>query len=401
MPGIAVTFAVTNGGGSVSSASATTDASGVATVTWTLGTVAGQNQLTATAGTLGTITFTATGEAGAAASMTKTAGDNQAGVAGTPVPVPPAVTVKDANGNPKAGVVVTFTVGAGGGTVTGATATTNASGVAAAGSWTLGPTPGVNTLTASSPGLPTVTFTAASASAACAARTAHTIGTTTNGTLAGGDCQLSDGTYLDFFTTTISEAGAYRFQQTAGFNSYLFLATADGSVIAENDDASEGTSNSSIKALLPSGSYLLAANSLPPVQTGDYSISSSAVSTAVTGCEQVYVVRNISTTQNIETGDCLASASGAPPIYADVYDILLRSGQSITVTMASSAIDSYIDIYRITDSGSLVLVASNDNKDASSKDAVVAYTAATSTYYLIAARTAVSAQTGSYTMTIQ
>ena len=120
----------------------------------------------------------------------------------------------------------------------------------------------------------------------------------------------------------------------------------------------------------------------------------------MTGCEQVFVVKNVSTTQNIEAADCLASASGAPPIYADAYDILLRAGQSLTVTMTSSAVDSFIDIFRSTQNG-LVLVASNDNKDGTTKDALLTFTASTSAYYVIAARTAVSAQTAGYTLTIQ
>jgi hypothetical protein len=65
-PGVAVTFAVASGGGAVSGASQTTNASGVATVgSWTLGPVAGVNTLTATAAGAGIsgnpATFSATG----------------------------------------------------------------------------------------------------------------------------------------------------------------------------------------------------------------------------------------------------------------------------------------------------------------------------------------------------
>ena len=397
MAGIAVTFAVTSGGGSVSSASAVTDASGVASVTWTLGTTAGPNQLTASAGTLGTVTFTADGTAGAAASMTKSAGDNQSGTAGAAVAIPPAVTIKDANGNPKSGVVVTFAVATGGGSVTGASATSNTQGVATVGSWILGPAPGANTLTASAAGLPTVTFSASALSAACAGRSAHSIGTTSSGTLATSDCQLGDGTFVDFFAISTGEANAYRFQETAAFDTYLYLAAGDGAVIAENDDASAGSSNSAIKALLPPGSYLLGASSFNAGVTGDYSVSSSTTSTSVSNCELVFVVKNVSTTQNVEATDCLASAPSAPPVYGDAYFIFLRAGQSMTVTMASTQLDSFLEIVR-TDGVSL---ASNDNKDATSKDAQLTFTATQSNYYAILARTAVSAQTGSYTLNIQ
>ncbi len=395
MAGVTVNFLVLSGSGSISGASVATDASGIGTVgSWTLGTTAGLNALNAWAGTLTAVTFTATGTAGAAAALTKSAGDNQNGTAGTPVAVPPSVTVKDANGNPKSDVAVTFAVASGGGSVTGGTATSNVVGVATVGSWTLGPATGSNTLTASAPGLATVTFTA---NAICAVRTVHALGTTTSGALATSDCQLSDGTFVDFFSTTLGEANAYLFRQSALFDTYLFLATPDGGVIAENDNESGTSTNSAIKALLPPGSYLLGASSFDSAVTGDYSISSSTTPTAVTGCELVFVVKNVSTTQNIEAADCLSTTPPAPPIYADSYFIFLRAGQSMTVTMTSTEVDSFLELVSLDGAR----VASNDNKDATTKDAQLTHTATTATYYAIFARTAISAQTGSYTLTIQ
>ncbi len=55
---------------------------------------------------------------------------------------------------------MTFAVATGGGSVTGATTTTNATGFATVGSWTLGATPGVNTVTATVAGLTAAVFTA-------------------------------------------------------------------------------------------------------------------------------------------------------------------------------------------------------------------------------------------------
>jgi adhesin/invasin len=166
VPGVSVTFAVATGGGAVVPPTALiTDASGIAQVaSWTLGTSAGSNTLTATSGTLvgSPVTFTATGTAGAAAQMALHLGDGQSAPVGTAVAVPPSVLVTDAHGNPVAGVSVTFAVTGGGGSLTGETATTDASGIATVGSWTLGTTAGSNTLTATSGSLTgsPVTFTA-------------------------------------------------------------------------------------------------------------------------------------------------------------------------------------------------------------------------------------------------
>jgi len=399
--GVTVTFAVVSGGGSVTGAAAETNSSGIATVgSWTLGTTAGTNSLTASTGALSAVTFTATGTAGAAASLTKSAGDNQTGSPGAAVAVAPAVTVKDANGNPKSGVVVTFAVASGGGSVTGGSATSNGEGIATVGSWILGSAAGANTLTASATGIAAVTFTATSTAATgCAARTTHSLGTTTSGTLSASDCLLADGTITDLYSVTLGETNVYLFRESAIFDTYLFLAGSDGSVIAENDDEiPNGSSrNSAIKALLPAGSYLLAPTSFDAGITGDYSISSSTVSTGVSGCERVYVVRNVTTTQSVEPSDCLMTTPPAAPIYGDGYFIFLRAGQSVTVTMTSIGVDAFIEV-RNPDGAR---IATNDNRDATTKDSELTFTATGEPgYYGIYARTGVTSQTGTYTLTI-
>lgn len=154
--GVAITFAVASGGGSVTGATQTTDASGTATVgSWTLGQTAGANSLTASAaGTVSgsPLTFTATGVAGAGSQLSKQPGDGQTGTAGQNVASPPAVLLRDQYGNAVANVGVTFAVASGGGSVSGGSATTGSNGIATVGSWKLGNSPGVNTLTATAAG---------------------------------------------------------------------------------------------------------------------------------------------------------------------------------------------------------------------------------------------------------
>lgn len=398
--GTVVTFSVTTGGGSVTGATATSNDSGIATVgAWTLGPTAGANVLNASLGSL-TVTFNATGTAGAAASLTKSAGDGQFAPPGGTVAVAPAVIVKDANGNVKSGVVVTFAAGVGGGSVTGATATSNAAGIATVGSWTLGPSAGTNTLIASSTGVPSVTFSATvtSTSANCGVSTDHALGTVSNGTLSTTDCMLSDGSFIDFFRTTVTTADAYLFRQGAPFDTYLLLAYPDGTTIAENDDNSTDTgTGSGFKVLLPPGPYLLVPGSKHPGVTGDYQISSTTALNNIGNCEQVFAVKGVTTDQNIEATDCLYSVPPAAPIYADGIFLFLKSGQTVTLGMRSSVVDSYLELVR----GDGVTVAQNDNKDATTKDAQITYTASQTNYYVIIARTAIASQTGAYTLSIQ
>jgi Big-like domain-containing protein len=172
--GVVVTYAVGLGGGSVTGASATSNASGIARVgSWTLGSSSGtsNNTLTATSAGLGgsPLTFTASGTAGAAQNIAVQAGNTQTATAGSAVGTPPSVLVTDRFGNPKSGINVTFAAGAGNGTISGpATVATNTSGIAAVGGWTLSTVSGQDTLTATSAGLTgsPILFTATAAAGA-------------------------------------------------------------------------------------------------------------------------------------------------------------------------------------------------------------------------------------------
>ncbi len=82
---------------------------------------------------------------------------------GTPVPVAPAVRVRHQGGGGLGGVEVTFEITTGDGTLANTTVVTNPDGVASAGQWTLGTSPGASEVTATARGLPAVTFTAAAA----------------------------------------------------------------------------------------------------------------------------------------------------------------------------------------------------------------------------------------------
>ena len=101
--GVSVTFAVASGGGSILPvAPGITNASGVAALTsWTLGTIAGANSVTATSGTLvgSPVTFTATGTAGAATQLQMATQPSPTAQSGVALAVQPAVRLADAFGN--------------------------------------------------------------------------------------------------------------------------------------------------------------------------------------------------------------------------------------------------------------------------------------------------------------
>jgi adhesin/invasin len=170
--GAEVTFSLQSGAasGSLTGATQTTGANGVATVgSWRVGTAAGTvSSIRATVANLNLggsePQFSAVVLAAAAANMAIQAPSvaNQAATASNPVAIPPSVRVTDAFGNAVSGVLISFVVTAGNGTVTGGEVLTNASGIATVTSWTMPAGSGSRSLIANVSGttIPALLFTA-------------------------------------------------------------------------------------------------------------------------------------------------------------------------------------------------------------------------------------------------
>ncbi len=138
--GVAVTWRVTAGGGSVSASSVVTDSLGRAAVLMTLGTRAGTNADTvlANVGQLPAAgVFTASATPAAPAQISRVSGDGQTGTVGLALADSLVVIVRDVYGNAAGGVNVGWAVTAGAGGLSAATVTTSAAGRAAV-AWTIG-----------------------------------------------------------------------------------------------------------------------------------------------------------------------------------------------------------------------------------------------------------------------
>jgi hypothetical protein len=162
--GVAVSFSLASvplnaTGQGLSATVVTTDASGMAASTLTLGSKVGTYTVTASvAGLSGSpIVFTATATTGAPVSMVLTSGDNQVGVVSTRLTQPFVVQVLDAGGNPVSGMSVQFAIvstpeGAIGQSLSNTAAVTDANGLAST-TLTLGDKVGEYIVRASSNGL--------------------------------------------------------------------------------------------------------------------------------------------------------------------------------------------------------------------------------------------------------
>ena len=121
-----------------------TDASGVSSFSWTLGTTAGAQSASATLGSFSPVTFGATATPGPAANISSSGAGGSYPIGSDVTDL--QITVTDAFGNAIVGDAVSWVVTAGGGSINGDPAT-GASGSATA-IWTLGTLPGLNTATA-------------------------------------------------------------------------------------------------------------------------------------------------------------------------------------------------------------------------------------------------------------
>ena len=126
LSGATVTFAVPSTGAScaLSATTATTDASGNASVTCTANTTAGgpYNVTASTSGATTSASFALTNTATVATTLTATSGEGQSATVSTAFALPLVATATDAHGSPVSGVSVTFTAPASG--VSGTFATT-------------------------------------------------------------------------------------------------------------------------------------------------------------------------------------------------------------------------------------------------------------------------------------
>ncbi|MDQ6829022.1 MAG: Ig-like domain-containing protein [Gemmatimonadota bacterium] len=145
VPNATVTWTATGGNGASIAATSTTNASGNASATLTLGTVIGAYGATASvAGVATPAIFTATATAGPPFTVTKIAGDAQTGMVGTVLATDLIVQVKDQFGNVVVGTAVTWAVSGGG---SASASTTDATGQART-TVTLGTVSGAQTVTA-------------------------------------------------------------------------------------------------------------------------------------------------------------------------------------------------------------------------------------------------------------
>ena len=184
-----------------------------------------------------------------------------------------------------------------------------------------------------------------------------------------------DGRYARFYAFTLDTQTAVQIDLTSSEDTYLYLLSgsdSDGTVIAENDDATEQGTNSRITETLASGTYTVEATTYGSGTTGSFNLSMDPSGT---------------TASPPPTGNCESTVtSGLTPVQGGLGGVAItgrwvvgcdsvhRSGRNasyISFTQESSGqviitLESSVDTYLYLlqgEGGSGTVLASNDDYD--------------------------------------
>jgi len=396
-----VAFTVTAGGGSVSPAQANTGQTGAASTTWTLGTTAGTQGLSASIQGA-SVQFTATVQAGSPASIEAVSTFPGQFPPGQALPQPATFSVRDQYNNGVGGVSVTFQA-SGGGSANPAQGTTGSDGRVST-TWTLGPLNGTQTLSASIAGVNPATVSV-EAFDPCSDFKSYSVGQTANGTLTSASCEIEFAgqvRFSDLYTFNIGATGAYRFNIQSDFDDPLLLLLAPGAVAGRIEIGN----SLEVKALLDNGgstkqyySYIAGG----PGGVGDYQFSSQGISSAMIGCENWVSTRNVNTNQQLDGNDCYWEG----PYYTDLIEVWLDEGETVTIDMTSPntlLLDPYLELLTYDAGTDLYTVVQEDDDSGGNLNARIQRTVTTANggagFYFIGPTTAFAGETGNYTLTI-
>ena len=109
----------------------------------------------------------------------------------------------------------------------------------------------------------------------CSTLPAVSIGQTISGELTTSD-SMDDGRYFDLYGLTLDAETAVQIDAASDvIDPYLYLYRADGTLIAQNDDAGDSTFDASIATTLQAGCYRIEVTSYFGEQVGPYTLSAN------------------------------------------------------------------------------------------------------------------------------
>ena len=224
-----------------------------------------------------------------------------------------------------------------------------------------------------------------------------TLGETLNGELTDTDPSVDDkGAYYDLYRITARKGQKLLIEMKSGeIDSYVGIGTMDGDTVKvdETDDDGGGEKNARLRyTVKEDGTYIIRAQALDVNSTGAYTLK---VTERVSRPSTVVAV----TPNTPMTGELTDQDEEADDgTYFDLYRMTVRAGESVTITMRSSAVDSYVVLGQMTD-GEWNQIAFDDD-GGGGKTARLQHTFEAAGDYVIRANTVGANATGAYTLRV-
>jgi hypothetical protein len=252
-------------------------------------------------------------------------------------------------------------------------------------------------ITATAAPAPPVTFRVGSQEP-CTLLTAWVISLerTVSGQLNPYDCNLqSDVGFWDFYFFTIPSQQAVTLRTRApAFDTRTELFTFDdGKSRAVKIDSIATLNAAVVKAILPPGRYSAGVSSYAVGATGPYELLvSSALPSAASCEEEVWIVRGVTTEQQLASTDCVEEAA---PRYQDRFSMFLWEGERLAVAQTSTRFAPHLRL--MLRSGQVVAEADGS----ATGTATIAFTVdVRAAWYIVTASSALAQQSGAYTLTV-
>ena len=323
--------------------------------------------------------------------LTITGGNLQIGCPLGPLPESLEVTVTGSDGQPLAGAPVKWQVTGGSASLSNATRATDAAGRSRV-QLTLGLALSPIAVLATAGNLPAASFSATSKVVPFG------LGRTTADTLSASSCTFLGGGSFDAYALTLQGSETFTVSMASdSFDTELQVVDEQFSLGgAYNLDSvpGKGVTNSFLKMIAAPGAYGIAAFAQTLGGAGPYTLTTAAVPVSADSClNDTWVTRGIVTQQELKTTDCVDTTG---PYYFDSFQMVLVSGQTVTITETSTAFDA--ELFLHSTSGAVLF----DNNSAGGTNARLSYTNTSSgaEQLAILPSSATIGATGAYTLTI-
>ena len=223
----------------------------------------------------------------------------------------------------------------------------------------------------------------------------YVIGDTARDSLATGDCQQGDGTYIDFHNFTADAQTALRISLSSPTNpAILQVFDSRGAVIA-NSYVQTGLADTSAtrRLILASGTYGIGVRGAKKGAKGAYHFIATNDTAVVSGCGYIWVTPGTTMSQRIVNTDC-GTGPGGPGYIYHVYTVVLLQSQSLDITEHSTAFSPQMYLIGVT--GSTV-----SSVDSTGTNAIISFLNAGQGAFQLWVGGSTTAALGDYTLTLQ